>query len=275
MQNRHSCLRIIVAVVGLLVSAAYAEDANENPPFQPWVKKPSPRLEEKLRHWRLRFDSGEVQSAPEKGLFPSFTPDQRGGTARVISDLKPPPLIRLSPVASRTRYLPEGDPPTKPDDKVVTKDLRDALRSREVAKFVTARRLDNAHLQLDRDIAVVLVQDFEAALRSPKRKEHVWSINWRVEHRTSTSYAGYEAWGLFTRVNGMLKPFYLAGAISSGETPMASYYYVLAAGDLNGDGIDELVAREVGFEKEEDDLEIWAWERGAPVRIHRITSLVQ
>jgi hypothetical protein len=275
MQNRHSCLRFLVTAVVLLVGAAYAEDASENPPFQPWIKKPSPRLEEKLRHWRLQFASGEVQNAPEKGLFPSFTPDQRGGTARVISDLKPPPLIRLRPVAPRTRYLREGDPPTEPDEKVVTKDLMDALRSPETARFITARRLDNAQLQLDRDIAVVLVQDFEATLRTPKRKEHVWSINWRVEHRTTTSYAGYEAWGLFTRVNGMLKPFYLAGARSSGETPMASYYYFLAVGDLNGDGVDELVVREVGFEKEEDDLEIWAWERGAPVQIHRITSLVQ
>jgi len=74
---------------------------------------------------------------------------------------------------------------------------------------------------------------------------------------------------LFIRINGTLQPFYLAGRQSSGETPGVSYYYVLATGDLNGDGIDELVVREMGFEKEQDDLELWAWERGGPVTIAR------
>ncbi len=51
---------------------------------------------------------------------------------------------------------------------------------------------------------------------------------------------------------------------------MASYYYILAVGDLDDDGIDEMIVRGRGFEQEEDILEIWTWEDGAPVRIHRI-----
>jgi hypothetical protein len=69
---------------------------------------------------------------------------------------------------------------------------------------------------------------------------------------------GYEAWGLFTKVNGVLKPFYLVGNISSVEAS-ASYHYMLALGDLDGDGIDELITRKMVFEPEEDSLEILAW----------------
>jgi len=29
--------------------------------------------------------------------------------------------------------------------------------------------------------SVVLEQEFDAALRAPGHKEHIWSINWRVE----------------------------------------------------------------------------------------------
>src|SRR5262249_24462273 len=154
-------------------------------------------------------------------------------------------------------------------DKVITKDLMDALRSPEVVDFLVERRLDSAQLQVERKLATALVQDFEAALRSPGTREHVWSINWRLEHQTETSYVGYEAWGLFTRVNGALTPFYLAARKTDPEAPMASYYYALAVGDLDGDGIDEMIVRGRGFEQEEDILELWAWDGGAPVRIHR------
>lgn len=68
---------------------------------------------------------------------------------------------------------------------------------------------------------------------------------------------GCEAWGLFTKVNGVLKPFYLVGNVSSVEAS-ASYYYVLALGDLDGDGIDEPITRKLVLEPEADSLEILA-----------------
>jgi hypothetical protein len=71
-------------------------------------------------------------------------------------------------------------------------------------------------------------------------------------------------------VNGILKPFHLAAreSWSSGET--SDYFYVLASGDLDGDGIDEMVVREMVFEAEEDYVQLWAWERGMPVTISKI-----
>jgi hypothetical protein len=264
-------LRLLFAIaIGFPIGAACAQDKEENVLPPAWVSKPSPRLAAKFRHWRLKFELGKSTGAPEKGVFPSFSPgQQREGTARLVTDLGAPRPIKLTPVRERTRYLPATDQ-LNPNDKVITKEIVNIFRNPEIAKFVTTKHLDNPQLDLERNLAVVLVQDFEAALRARKKKEHIWSINWRVETKRTTDYVGYEAWGLFSRVNGVLRPFYLAGRNSIGEAPSASYYYILAVGDLDGDGIDELIAREMVFESEQDDLEIWAWERGAPATIHKI-----
>jgi hypothetical protein len=41
-------------------------------------------------------------------------------------------------------------------------------------------------------------------------------------------------------------------------------------GDLDGDGIDELIVRRMEFEAEEDNLELWAWEHDGPVTLDKI-----
>jgi hypothetical protein len=275
MRNRRTPRRcflqvVFPATVGCLVAAAHAKDIEVGPaPSRAWVSEPSPSLAAKFQHWRLKLTPGEAPSVPEKGIFSSWLITQEPITVRVVSDLNPPPAIRLIPIAKRTSYARAGTY-LGARDKVITKELMDALRSPEVVDFLVERRLDSAQLRLERNLAAALVQDFEVALRSPGTKEHVWSINWRLEHRTESAYVGYEAWGLFTRVSGGLKPFYLEARRTDPEVPMASYYYALAVGDLDGDGIDEMVVRGRGFEQEEDILEIWTWERDSPVRIHRI-----
>ena len=263
------CRLIFAILIGLPMGTAVAKNPEGQALPRPWVNKPSPGLADNLRHWHLTFELGQQQSASEKGIFPSFAPGYRDGTACLVNDLRPAPSIKLTAVAKRVRYVPRGSPHTDPDHLDVTREIIDTLRSPSIVKFVAREQFDNGQLDVETGLAVALVQDFEIALRTPKKKEHVWSINWRIERQTETSYAGYEAWGLFIRINGTLQPFYLAGRQSSGETPGVSYYYVLATGDLNGDGLDELVVREMGFEKEQDDLELWAWERGGPVTIAR------
>jgi len=71
-------------------------------------------------------------------------------------------------------------------------------------------------------------------------------------------------------VNGALKPFHLAARESWSSGENTDYFYMLATGDLDGDGIDELVVREMAFEVEEDQVQLWAWERGMPVTISKI-----
>jgi hypothetical protein len=56
-----------------------------------------------------------------------------------------------------------------------------------------------------------------------------------------------------------MKPFRLAATRDEmiGASP---YYYVLAVGDLDGNGIDELIVSRMEFEAEEANLELWAKE---------------
>ncbi len=233
-----------------------------------WVNEPSADLAARLDHWRLQFMLGDRTNAPDKGIFPAFSPDREQGAVHLVSELAVPQSIRLTPVTGRTRYVPASDNPSGPNDKVITKDITDVLASPEIAGFLAARHLDKPQLDVTKDLAVALVQDFYAALRVPNKKEHIWSINWRVDNGYGNAdYAGYEAWGLFTNENGTLKPFFLVADESSAEAPSATYYYVLAAGDLDGDGIDEMITRQMVFEAEEDKLELMAFEHGAPVWI--------
>jgi hypothetical protein len=276
-------IRFVFAIMtGFLIGAACAQNNEASSPIRPWVNQPSAALAAKFEHWRLKFEPGEPVNAPEKGAFPSFA-RAREGTVRVVSDLGPSARIRLTPVTGRTRYVPPWDPRTDAKDKFVTKEIVDVLESDDVARFIAAEHVNDAFLDVERNFSVALVQEFDAALRTPKKKEHVWSLNWRIDNewigtrneknewtaeRNDRGTVGFEGWGVFTKMTGALKPFHLAAAkYEYGGHP---YYYVLAAGDLDGDGIDELVVKRVEFEAEQDNLEIWAWEHGGPVTIDKL-----
>jgi hypothetical protein len=257
---------IFGAEIAFAIGPAHAEGI----PFHPLVGKPSPNLASRLQHWRLTFKEGKKIDAPEKGAFSSYGPLMKDGTARLVNDVVPSATVKLTPVANRIRYLPATDARTDPKDRVVTPDILNILRGPEVAKYVASRRIGDPRLDVEKNFSVALVQEFDAALRTPGKREHIWSINWRIDTgQAAPNYVGYEAWGLFTSVNRVLKPFYLVGKVC-GEIPSAAYYYVLAVGDLDGDGIDELITREQVYEAEEDSLEIMAWERGAPVVVHEM-----
>jgi len=233
-----------------------------------WVNEPSADLAARLGHWHLQFLLGDRTNAPGKGIFPSLSPTHEQGAVHLVSELAVPQSIKLTPVTERTRYVPPTDNPGDPNDKVITKDIVDVLTGPEIADFLATKQLNKPQLDVRKDLAVALVQDFYAALRVPNKKEHIWSINWRVDNGYgNANYVGYEAWGLFTSENGLLKPFYLVADESSAEAPSATYYYILAAGDLDADGIDELITRQMVFEAEDDNIELMGWEHGAPVWI--------
>ena len=278
---RATLLRLVlVMMTGFQIHAAFAQnqeqdraadrDQDNSVVNHRWVNEPSAGLAARLGHWHLQFMLGDRTNGPDKGIFPSSSPTQEQGAVHLVSDLAGPQTmsIRLTPVRGRTRYVPATSGGTDPKDKVVTKEILDTIGSPEVLSFIASRHLDNPQLDVQKNLAVALVQDFYAALRVPNKKEHIWSINWRVDNGYGNAdYVGYEAWGLFTEEDGVLKPFYLAADESSAETPSSTYYYVLAVGDLDGDGIDEMVTRQMVFESEDDNIELMAFENGAPVWI--------
>ena len=245
--------------------------ADQHTPSRPWVQQPSPRLAARLQSWRVTFVPDKAVPDPAKGVFDSFSYRSNDSTVRLLKSGASAP-VRLTPVAWRTRYVPKSEGRTDPKDRVITQDLVDVLSSQEIALFIASQRLSSPRLVVGQNLAVVLVQEFDAALRAPGHKEHIWSINWRVETNPGEpeDYVGYEAWGLFTRVNGVLKPFHLAARESRSNGENTDYFYMLATGDLDGDGIDEMVVREMIFEAEDDYVQLWAWERGRPVAISKI-----
>ncbi|WP_128089642.1 hypothetical protein [Bradyrhizobium viridifuturi] len=238
---------------------------------RPWVQLPSPQLAARLQGWRVTFVPDKSVPDPAKGVFASFSYLSNDSTVRLLKGGLPTP-VKLTPVAWRKRFIPKSESRTDPNDQVMTQELVAVLSEREIAQFITSQRLGSPRLVVGQNLAVALVQEFDAALRTPGHKEHIWSINWRVETNPGKTddYVGYEAWGLFTRVNGALKPFHLAARESSSSGENSDYFYLLATGDLDGDGIDEMVVREMIFEAEEDYVQLWAWERGIPVAVSKI-----
>jgi hypothetical protein len=271
-QNARIVLQWItfVAAVGFQIGLAYGQNSGASTPSHPWLNKPSARLVDKLKHWHLTFEPGTQIDAPDKGEFKSFANQITMATAHLTNDQRNSVIAKLTPVAERTRYLPVIGPRDDPKDRVVTNEMMGVIGSPEVMKFIDAKHLADPRLDVRKNLAVVLVQEFDAALRVPHKKEHIWTIHWRVDRDEPSYYVGYAAWGLFTKSDGTLKPFYLAAGKAAADFTSPSYFYVLAVGDLDGDGIDELITREMIFEAEEDHLQILSWEKGAPVLIQDI-----
>ncbi|CCD99428.1 hypothetical protein [Bradyrhizobium sp. STM 3809] len=219
----------------------------------------------------MTFVPDKARPDPGRGTFASFSYLSQDSTVRLLKSGKPSP-VRLTPVAWRTRYVARSDSRTDPKDRVITPELLTSLSGSGIARFLSARKLGSPRLDVTRNTAVVQVQELDAALETPRVKQHVWSINWRVETDPGKpdDYVGYEAWGLFRKIDGVLRPLYLAAreAWSTGEN--SDYFYLLATGDLDGDGIDEMIAREMVFEGEQDYVQLWAWEHGRPVVICKI-----
>jgi len=127
---------------------------------------------------------------PAKGVFASDCCDNTTVLLKSGSSAS----IKLAPVAWRTRYVSKSESRTDPKDQIITQHLTDMLSSREIAHFIASQRLGSPRLDVRQNLAVALIQEFDAALSAPGHKEHIWSINWRVETNPGKpdDYVGYE-----------------------------------------------------------------------------------
>jgi hypothetical protein len=73
-------------------------------------------------------------------------------------------------------------------------------------------------------------------------------------------------WGIFVRGENWLKPIHLVANRAYAED--ADEFEAVAVRDLNGDGIDELIARVFVYGSEDDRLASLEWERGASVSLY-------
>ena len=234
-----------------------------------WIKKASPALAAKLSHWRFEIDSKSKSNPgppgdPAKGIFP-WAATLENGTARLVNSGEPARPIKLTPVANEKDYVVEKNP-NACCESLITPEFSSLLHGPEIAEILTKQYLRYPDLNVEKDAQSISVQEFDAALRVPGKKEHIWSISFYI--RTDKApRGGFDVWGLFTRVNGLLKPFYLVAASAPGEGALGNFPFFKAIGDLNGDGIDEMIVKELEYEPEDDHLKIFSWENGAPVLI--------
>ena len=138
---------VVVIFIGFHLCPANAQKNEAGVSPRPWVCKPSPVMAAKLQHWRLKFEPGQPIDAPEKGDF-SVNMQGRDGTARLVSGFST--AIKLTPVVGRTRYVPNWDPRTDPHDKVVTKEMIELLRSREITSFLATEHVDDPQLNIEK-----------------------------------------------------------------------------------------------------------------------------
>jgi len=252
---------IVMLAAGLMAGQCYAQSADHSDLPRPWLKLPSPAFANQFKQWKLKFEAGKPYSAPEKGIF-TWQGRYRQGIARLIGNSDSAEPVRIRPVAGLRMYVPAGAAHDR-NTSVLTTDLIDILSRPDVSKLIDKDRLGVGELDYSKDLKFAWVQDFEAAVRIPEKIEHIVSIKWRLVRESRDSYSGMDVWGVFIRTSGTLKPFYLVASKTYPDDHENIEF--VGVGDLNRDGIDELVARVLLDEPEDDRHAIVAWEQGALV----------
>jgi hypothetical protein len=230
--------------------------------YNAWVNPPSPALSKQFKNWQLAFEEGESHDDPGRGIF-SWRGRYRQGIGRLVA--KPPRHVALAPVAASTQYV-GMNVPRKSGQLVITRELTNVFHQADVLGLINKYGLAIGPLDYATDLEFARVQHFAAALRTPRKKEQIVSIRWRATHDAKENRFGMALWGVFAREGNGLKPIHLVA--NRAYTEDEDEFEVLAVGDLNGDGIDELIARVFVYEPEDDRLAILEWERGALVSLY-------
>ncbi len=161
----------------------------------------------------------------------------RQGIGRLVA--KPPQHVALAPVAASTQYV-KMNVPRKSGQLVITPELTNVFHQADVLELINKYGLAIGPLNYVTDLEFARVQHFAAALRTPRKKEQIVSIRWRATQDAKGNRFGMAVWGVFVREGNGLKPIHLVANRAAEDD---DEFEVLAVGDLNGDGIDELIAR--------------------------------
>ena len=261
--NRRTAIALFASI--FWDAPTFAQDTSDSARSPPWVGSASPSLAKQFSKWQMKFEAGRPHAVPEKGIF-AWQGRYRQGLARLVSIPTQEAYPTLTPVKSFARYR-KARAARGAGDLAVPPELINILRQPDVAKLINKDRSYAGAVNYDKDLEYVLIQNFDAALRVPGKREPLQSITWRfISDAPDRSY-GMEVWGIFAHVEGSLVPLYVvASKAYSDYSP--DHYLFLAVGDLNGDGIDELITQVLEDEAEDARFAILEWERGSPVILY-------
>jgi hypothetical protein len=193
-------------VVTVVLSLVIAPRSAKTEDYHAWMQVAPPALAHAFQNWEIRFEAGEPRHDPGNGIF-SWRGRMQQGIGRLVGNASRP--VTLAPAADSTGYA-TASADREHGEQVITRELLDVLRRPDVVKLIDKYGLgaDADTLDYTADIEFVRVQRFTAALREPRKNEHIVSIRWRATHNTDTQggYSGIEAWGLFVREASGLKP---------------------------------------------------------------------
>jgi hypothetical protein len=243
----------------------FAQNASNSEPSRPWVGSAFPSLAKQFSKWQIKFEAGRPYAVPEKGVF-AWQGRYRQGIARLVSIPTQEAQPTLTPVKSLARYR-GARAARETGDLAVTPELITILQQPDVTNLINKDRSYAGAVNYDRDLEYVLVQNFDAALRVPGKRERIQSITWRFINNQPDQSGGMEVWGIFAHVERSLVPLYVvASKAYSDYSP--DHYLFLVVGDLNGDGIDELITQVLEDEPEDARFAILERERGSPVILY-------
>jgi hypothetical protein len=175
--------------------------------------------------------------------------------------------LALAPVAASTQYV-RVNAPLESGQLVITPELTNVFHQADVLKLIDKCGLASSALDYATDLEFARVQQFTAALRVPGKNEQIVSIRWRATHETKENDFGIMVWGIFVREGNGPKQIHLVVNRAYADYDDDDEFEVLAVGDLNGDGIDELITRGFMDEPEDDRVALLEWERGALVSLY-------
>jgi hypothetical protein len=246
---------VATVAIGLLATIAHAEKSD------PLIRRASPAFAARFFGWKIVFEAGTQTASPQRGVF-DWHSTTREGNARLSNRRSPKNIVRLVEVAKR-RCSSDRDSQDNSIDPKAQAEIKRILATSDLSKFIEGdlreKKLSYA------DLNDACVQEFEAAL-TRSNKQSIRTIVWHFIRETETKVARVDVWSIFVRNGDTFKPRYVARIF--GEWGTTDLFEVLAVGDLNGDGVDEWIMREIEFEAEEDHLAIVSWEADSPVIVY-------
>jgi hypothetical protein len=218
------------------------------------------------------YDVTPANEFDQRGMAPEVLKDTEQMSRQVdavfVSDQAETAATGARFIEKPTRYELR-DPARDTTERQRIAALTHVLMRTDVRAFLEADRTDPHGIDYRLDFSVISAQEFDITLDRRHPRKHVWSIKYEWEHmgpQANGPYAKLQVWGLFEGSRqGPQKPIYLWKSDVADWAFHEGFVFASVA-DLNGDGVEEMIAHRALFEAAGDV--ILAWENGVPVVVY-------